>query len=234
MPNIFLYKCFFFFIFYTNLVFVFMIKVMFKSLQNIMNVFFLYLNIFQHCKESVSGAECVHPYKCLSQCKNYQFCTKDHNCQAPHNCMVDRDCKFGEECRENGSGRKLCRLPNISESIKSVVKDECGSSNDCQMLHPNKPVCKDNSGDMTCVQSQKCKCLESEVCSSDEKCVPSAGCESNDDCDDTKVCRNFIPGGRKTCVEYTIEKESGQPCITNEGCIGEKTGKTVCKESQWE
>ena len=177
---------------------------------------------------------CVNPNKCLSQCKDFELCTKDHKCRAPHICKVDRDCEYNEECKENSSGRRTCKVPEKRPSTinqQLSIKDECGSSRDCQMFYNKKPVCKEESGVKTCVESDKCKCLETEVCSSDDKCVPSAGCESNDDCDDTKVCRNFIPGGRKTCVEYTIEKESGQPCITNEGCIGEKTGKTVCKES---
>ena len=112
------------------------------------------------------------------------------------------------------------------------MKDECGSSKDCQVLHPNKPVCKEEFDTKTCAKANKCKCGESELCSSDENCVPSNGiCESMDDCDNTKVCRNFIPGGSKTCVGYTIEEQS-LPCFTNKGCQGEEMGKLSARRAK--
>ena len=190
------------------------------------------MSFFHPCKESDSETACVHPYLCLSHCKDSQLCNKDHKCQAAHVCKVDKDCQYGEQCKDNSLGRRICLLPNVSTSTSELtfqIKDECGNSLDCQLIHLNKPVCKDEDGAKTCVESDKCKCGESEVCSSDEKCIPTKECESSEDCDDTKVCRSFI-SGRKTCVGYTIEEQS-LPCFTNKGCQGKGNAKTVCKES---
>ena len=124
----------------------------------------MHKSLFQLCKESDGKTACVHPYKCLAQCKDSEFCNKDHICQVPYICKVDIDCKYGEECKENGLGRRSCQPPKIRPSIsKTLIKDKCGCSKDCQVLHLDNPVCQEEDGTKICVKKEKCKCSSKET-----------------------------------------------------------------------
>ena len=108
-------------------------------------------------------------------------CTSNNDCNkipGRHTCKQQVDgevsvktCEAANSCTANCDETEFCAEDH---TCRVSDKDECGTSEDCEMLYTNKTIC------MTKGKLQTCVVVED--CSQGEECTDDMICSPNDEC----------------------------------------------------
>ena len=107
----------------------------------------------------------------------------------------------------------------------------CGTNNDCELQENavNKPVCKEARGRKSCVSVSHCfsHCSEGEFCTSRHLCQLAVSCNNNRDCEDYELCKQHVPGGKKTCHTPLYPEKIQLGFLIDETCSQEDSAELI-------
>ena len=176
------------------------------------------------CKETNGKRICVDPMHCLAHCQGSEFCDSKHKCLAPKVCTSNSNCRNQETCMQHVPlGQKTCHEePGLLP---------CGTNNDCELQENavNKPVCKEARGRKSCVSVSHCfsHCSEGEFCTSRHLCQLAVSCNNNRDCEDYELCKQHVPGGKKTCHTPLYPEKIQLGFLIDETCSQEDSAELI-------